>query len=91
MFYNRQQLKKTLTRLTVRRVCWYNVSTASALVFGRAPLMNNRERAMDILHCKSADRMPAVRFGCWQELPDEGPPGKGPGGYCRGLRPQPGG
>jgi len=53
--------------------------------------MNNRERAMDILHCKSADRMPAVHFGCWQELPDEGPPGKGPGGYCRGLRPRPGG
>ena len=30
--------------------------------------MNNRERAMNILHFKSADRMPAVHFGYWREL-----------------------
>jgi len=30
--------------------------------------MTNRERAMNILHYKSADRMPAVHFGYWEEL-----------------------
>ena len=30
--------------------------------------MTNRERAMNILHYKSADRMPAVHFGYWNEL-----------------------
>ena len=30
--------------------------------------MNNRERAMNILHFQSADRMPAVHFGYWKEL-----------------------
>ena len=30
--------------------------------------MNNRERAMNILHFKPADRMPAVHFGYWREL-----------------------
>ena len=30
--------------------------------------MNNRERAMNILHYKSVDRMPAVHFGYWPEL-----------------------
>jgi uroporphyrinogen decarboxylase len=30
--------------------------------------MNNRERAMNILHYKKADRMPAVHFGYWDEL-----------------------
>lgn len=30
--------------------------------------MNNRERAMNILHFKKADRMPAVHFGYWPEL-----------------------
>lgn len=33
--------------------------------------MTNRERAMNILHYKPADRMPAVHFGYWQELLDE--------------------
>ena len=33
--------------------------------------MNNRERAMNILHYQLADRMPAVHFGYWQELLDE--------------------
>ncbi len=33
--------------------------------------MNNRERALNILHYKPADRMPAVHFGYWQELLDE--------------------
>ena len=33
--------------------------------------MNNRERAMNILHYKPVDRMPAVHFGYWQELLDE--------------------
>lgn len=33
--------------------------------------MTNRERAMNILHYKSVDRMPAVHFGYWQELLDE--------------------
>ena len=33
--------------------------------------MTNRERAMNILHYKSADRMPAVHFGYWTELLDE--------------------
>lgn len=33
--------------------------------------MNNRERAMNILHYRPADRMPAVHFGYWQELLDE--------------------
>ena len=30
--------------------------------------MTNRERAMNILHYKPADRMPAVHFGYWREL-----------------------
>ena len=30
--------------------------------------MTNRERAMNILHGKHADRMPAVHFGYWPEL-----------------------
>ena len=30
--------------------------------------MTNRERAMNILHGKPADRMPAVHFGYWPEL-----------------------
>ncbi len=30
--------------------------------------MNNRERAMNILHFKPADRMPAVHFGYWRQL-----------------------
>ena len=30
--------------------------------------MTNRERAMNILHYKEADRMPAVHFGYWNEL-----------------------
>ncbi len=30
--------------------------------------MTNRERAMNILHYKDADRMPAVHFGYWREL-----------------------
>ncbi len=30
--------------------------------------MNNRERALNILHYKKADRMPAVHFGYWREL-----------------------
>ena len=30
--------------------------------------MTNRERAMNILHYKPADRMPAVHFGYWNEL-----------------------
>ncbi len=30
--------------------------------------MTNKERAMNILHFKSADRMPAVHFGYWKEL-----------------------
>lgn len=30
--------------------------------------MTNRERAMNILHYKSVDRMPAVHFGYWPEL-----------------------
>lgn len=30
--------------------------------------MTNRERAMNILHYKKADRMPAVHFGYWREL-----------------------
>ena len=33
--------------------------------------MNNRERALNILHYKPVDRMPAVHFGYWQELLDE--------------------
>ena len=30
--------------------------------------MNNRERAMNILHYRDVDRMPAVHFGYWREL-----------------------
>jgi len=30
--------------------------------------MTNRERAMNILHYKDADRLPAVHFGYWSEL-----------------------
>lgn len=30
--------------------------------------MNNRERALNILHYKDVDRMPAVHFGYWKEL-----------------------
>ena len=33
--------------------------------------MNNRERAMNILHFKPVDRLPAVHFGYWKELLDE--------------------
>ena len=33
--------------------------------------MTNRERAMNILHFKQADRMPAVHFGYWPELLQE--------------------
>lgn len=33
--------------------------------------MTNRERAMNILHYKKIDRMPAVHFGYWNELLDE--------------------
>lgn len=33
--------------------------------------MNNRERAMNILHYKPVDRLPAVHFGYWGELLDE--------------------
>jgi len=33
--------------------------------------MTNRERAMNILHFKETDRMPAVHFGYWSELLDE--------------------
>ena len=30
--------------------------------------MTNRERAMNLLHYKSVDRLPAVHFGYWAEL-----------------------
>ena len=33
--------------------------------------MNNRERAMRILHYQTPDRMPAVHFGYWNELLEE--------------------
>ena len=33
--------------------------------------MTNRERAMNILHFKPVDRMPAVHFGYWPELLEE--------------------
>ncbi len=33
--------------------------------------MTNRERAMNILHFKPVDRLPAVHFGYWRELLDE--------------------
>lgn len=33
--------------------------------------MTNRERAMNILHYKDADRMPAVHFGYLEELLQE--------------------
>jgi hypothetical protein len=33
--------------------------------------MTNRERALNILHFKPADRMPAVHFGYWGELLEE--------------------
>ena len=33
--------------------------------------MTNRERAMNILHYREADRMPAVHFGYWPELLQE--------------------
>lgn len=33
--------------------------------------MTNRERAINILHFKETDRMPAVHFGYWSELLDE--------------------
>jgi len=33
--------------------------------------MNNRERCLNILHYKNADRMPAVHFGYWRQLLDE--------------------
>jgi len=33
--------------------------------------MTNRERAMNILHYKPADRLPAVHFGYWRELLEE--------------------
>ena len=34
--------------------------------------MNNRERAMNILHYKPVDRLPAVHFGYWGELLEHG-------------------
>ena len=33
--------------------------------------MNNKERAMNILHFKDVDRLPAVHFGYWAELLEE--------------------
>ena len=30
--------------------------------------MTNKERAMNILHYKNVDRLPAVHFGYWPEL-----------------------
>lgn len=33
--------------------------------------MTNKERTMNILHYRSADRMPAVHFGYWSELLEE--------------------
>ena len=33
--------------------------------------MNNRERAMNVLHYKDVDRLPAVHFGYWPELLEE--------------------
>ena len=33
--------------------------------------MTNRERALNLLHYKPVDRMPAVHFGYWRELLDE--------------------
>ena len=33
--------------------------------------MTNRERAMNILHFKEVDRLPAVHFGYWEELVNE--------------------
>ena len=30
--------------------------------------MTNRERAMNLLHYKPVDRLPAVHFGYWDEL-----------------------
>ncbi|MBQ2756057.1 MAG: hypothetical protein IJF27_05245, partial [Oscillospiraceae bacterium] len=33
--------------------------------------MTNRERALNILHYKPADRLPAVHFGYWGELLQE--------------------
>ncbi len=33
--------------------------------------MNNRERAMNILHYKDVDRLPAVHYGYWKELLQE--------------------
>ena len=30
--------------------------------------MTNRERAMNLLHYKAVDRLPAVHFGYWDEL-----------------------
>lgn len=33
--------------------------------------MTNRERAMNILHFKEVDRLPAVHFGYWKELLEE--------------------
>ena len=33
--------------------------------------MTNRERAMNLLHFRSVDRLPAVHFGYWRELLDE--------------------
>ena len=37
----------------------------------RSFYMTNRERAINILHYKDADRLPAVHFGYWSELLDE--------------------
>lgn len=34
-------------------------------------MMTNRERAMNILHYRDADRLPAVHFGYWNELLQE--------------------
>ena len=46
-----------------RKVC-YNDRKG----YREVEIMNNRERAMNILHFKPADRMPAVHFGYWREL-----------------------
>ena len=38
------------------------------LLTERKNKMTNRERAMNLLHFKPADRLPAVHFGYWNEL-----------------------
>ncbi len=48
------------------------ILTFIPLKYGRAEAtMTNRERAMNILHYKQADRLPAVHFGYWPELLQE--------------------